>query len=351
MNISLILYYALRLFRIVEVCCDKNQKIAARNFSRLFIKMQSPPITMLIISSILIGVNPDNSKLAVWFWLFGSLGYIFGFLYIPLVHFDRLKEQGYDPRDFSVPISISMFIHRIGEFVTLMLGETILSLVLVVEGYKGDIDETINIATFCACSFTVTLLHYHHFTSYPDNAEGHIARKSKSKGAKFIVLCIYGYSSALMAMGVGSKYILKHTIYDSKSNVVNFSYCMSLACCFVIMQWMHSYHRGGPGLYFRNLLEAVKFVVGYIRGTASTREEAIIDVITVAIFSAKVTSVAALIWLGCVRDLAPSSCAFSVFAITAFQTIVVSIESPFERAQVAEVADKSFYRKRSMSSE
>lgn len=57
-----------------------------------------------------------------------------------------------------------------------------------------------------------------------------------------MVLCLYGYSAALMAFGVGSKYILKHTIHESKSNVVNMHYCVILACCFVIIQWLHAYH-------------------------------------------------------------------------------------------------------------
>ena len=198
MQISLGLYYMSRTFRMVELLFDKNQSLASRNFAKLCIVMQAPLLISLLIPTIMIAIDTETAKSAVWFWLTGPLGFIFSFLFTVVFYLEWIKNRGLKITDYTVPISITSFIHRIGEFITLMLGETVLSLVLVVEGYKGNVDGYMNVATFCTCLLTATLLHFHHFASYPDHAEDHIARKSKNKGAKFMVLCLYGYSSSLM---------------------------------------------------------------------------------------------------------------------------------------------------------
>ncbi len=113
-------------------------------------------------------------------------------------------------------------------------------------------------------------------------------------------------------------------------------------CCFVVIQWMHSYHRGGPGLYFRVLLEDAKHLVRYLRDISGKHDEVFTDVVTIAIFLAKVLSVALLLWLGNIDNLKPSSCAFYVLGIVVFQTLIIALELPFERAQVAQVNEFGF---------
>ena len=182
MQVSLAIYYALRVLRAVEVASDKSQRTGARNFSLLFICFMSFPVLSLVVPTIAITINSNNIKWAVWSWLLGPLFFILSFLSFVVFFIDWIKSKKLSPADYSVPISINAVIHRMGEFVTLMLGESVLSLVLVVEGYKTDIYSALNLATFCILMLTATLLHFQHFSSYPDHAEDHIARKSKNKG-------------------------------------------------------------------------------------------------------------------------------------------------------------------------
>lgn len=63
-------------------------------------------------------------------------------------------------------------------------------------------------------------------------------------------------------------------------------------------------------------------------------------IVTIVIFLGKVLSVVGLILVGNVDDLRPSTCAFAAFGFVAFQTLIVAVESPFERAQVALVQDQ-----------
>lgn len=106
----------------------------------------------------------------------------------------------------------------------------------------------------------------------------------------------------------------------------------------------HELQRGGPGLYFRELRDECKFV--FLQCTSCSAEkkdpdDLIYAMATIVIFLGKVLSVVGLILVGNVDDLRPSTCAFAAFGFVAFQTLIVAVESPFERAQVALFQDES----------
>ena len=86
-------------------------------------------------------------------------------------------------RDYQVPISIEMFIHRIGEWVSLMLGESILSLTVAVDGFDNRIMH--GSLSFVILTVNTFILHYLHFSIHPERSEHHVARKNRSNG----ILC------------------------------------------------------------------------------------------------------------------------------------------------------------------
>ena len=76
-----------------------------------------------------------------------------------------------------------MFIHRIGEWVSLMLGESILSLCVAVDTFDDHIMH--GSLSFVILIVNTFILHYLHFSIHPKHSEHHVARKNRDNG----ILC------------------------------------------------------------------------------------------------------------------------------------------------------------------
>ena len=162
-------------------------------------------------------------------------------------------------------------IHRLGEWTMLLLGESILSLLIV---------ETSTSAgyyiTFYAGIISVVLLQYLHFRSQPHHADEHAMRRNKNAGMLISTL-MQTYSFALVAVGVSYKMLLyeytyeekgyrlrrllqhltdaalrhlagggggtKYTAEERQQRVANF-FCGSMAIAWICLDWMCLTHQG-----------------------------------------------------------------------------------------------------------
>lgn len=87
-------------------------------------------------------------------------------------------------------------IHRNGDWIMLMLGESVFSLLIVDSANEGSYYQTV----FFAGILTIVLLRLLHFQSEPHGAEAHAARRDKNAGV--IVSVIFNfYSLALVVLG------------------------------------------------------------------------------------------------------------------------------------------------------
>ena len=109
-------------------------------------------------------------------------------------------------------MNISFAIHRFGEWIMLMLGESVLSLLIV--DRSGGLDYY---KTFFSGIISITLLEYLHFRSQPSHADDHAMRKSVYAGLLFNVFHQV-YSAALVALGAGYKMLLYEYVYDAKDD-------------------------------------------------------------------------------------------------------------------------------------
>jgi len=119
--------------------------------------------------------------------------------FIGIYHGDNLKER-------SVPMNIDFSLHRYGEFIMLMLGESVLSLLIVNVSTTRDY-----YISFYAGVLSVILLQLLHYKSQPNHADDHAMRKGRTQGIIWFAL-IFIYSAALIVVGVSYKMILtEHT--------------------------------------------------------------------------------------------------------------------------------------------
>mmetsp|Transcript_25014 Transcript_25014/g.70210 ORF Transcript_25014/g.70210 Transcript_25014/m.70210 type:complete len:631 (-) Transcript_25014:114-2006(-) len=109
-----------------------------------------------------------------------------------------------------VPMNVDFSIHRHGEWTMLMLGESILSLLIVDVPYEND-DY---FATFYCGLITVAMLQYLHFRSQPHHADGHAMRRKKNAGIGFSWFTFL-YSLALIALGAGLTIFVLDFSYNS----------------------------------------------------------------------------------------------------------------------------------------
>jgi len=128
------------------------------------------------------------------------LGYVANSLYI-IIRIGFCFPGFGEHKKISIPMHIDFLIHRQGEWIMLVLGESVLSL-LIVDAKGGDYYRT-----FYFGIVTVILLHVLHFRSQPLEADAHAMRRHKNAG-----IC-YGqlfpiYSAALVAVGASYKLCL-----------------------------------------------------------------------------------------------------------------------------------------------
>jgi hypothetical protein len=93
-------------------------------------------------------------------------------------------------------MNVDFSIHRTAEWTMLMLGESILSLLIV------DVPEEDShyYSTFYCSLLTVILLQYLHFRSQPHSADDHVLRRSKNRGMISNNLW-FAYSASLIGLG------------------------------------------------------------------------------------------------------------------------------------------------------
>jgi hypothetical protein len=109
-------------------------------------------------------------------------------------------------------MNIDYAIHRYGEWTMLMLGESVLSLLIV------DVVVTIGyISTFLAGIVSIVLLEYLHFQSQPSEPDKHAYRGTPWSGFTFYwVMQIY--SMALIVLGASFKMLLFEQLYEANDD-------------------------------------------------------------------------------------------------------------------------------------
>jgi len=115
-----------------------------------------------------------------------------------------------DHKEWFVPMNIDYAIHRWGEWTMLLLGESVLSLLIV------DLSEGVEYyATFFSGVVTVILLEFLHFRSQPYDADHHALRRSRSSGLMFSLL-MWFYSVSLIILGTTYKMFLFEFVYEDE---------------------------------------------------------------------------------------------------------------------------------------
>jgi hypothetical protein len=105
-------------------------------------------------------------------------------------------------------MNVDYTIHRYGEWTMLMLGEGILSLLIV-----GAEQENNYYATFYCGIMSFSLGHYLHYQSQPHHANDHAIRQSRTRGYAFVIL-VQIYSAALIILGATYKMMLYEYVYE-----------------------------------------------------------------------------------------------------------------------------------------
>jgi hypothetical protein len=115
----------------------------------------------------------------------------------------------------TVPMNVDYTIHRYGEWVMLLLGESVLSLLIVKyipsPGYQQ---------VFYCGVVSIALLQYLHFRSQPHRADDHAMRRSRSAGVWFAHV-LQLYSIALIVMGTSFKMFLYEQVYEEEGSTTD----------------------------------------------------------------------------------------------------------------------------------
>ncbi|CAB9505398.1 expressed unknown protein [Seminavis robusta] len=115
-------------------------------------------------------------------------------------------------KELIIPMNVDFCIHRNGEWCMLMLGESLLSLLIV------DVSENDNYyATFFSALLTVILLQYLHFRSQPHHADAHAWRRNKDAGVGWTGMHQI-YSAALVSLGAAFTLMVLEFTYQTESD-------------------------------------------------------------------------------------------------------------------------------------
>lgn len=133
-------------------------------------------------------------------------GYLFNLVHMVVMVF--CYPGGGRHKAYTVPMNIDFVIHRLGEWTMLLLGESILSLLIVETSLSANY-----FVTFYSGLVSVILLQYLHFRSQPHHADDHAMRRSKNAGMLFSTI-MQLYSFALVAVGVSFKMLLYEYVYQ-----------------------------------------------------------------------------------------------------------------------------------------
>ena len=124
------------------------------------------------------------------------------FLRSPMQYLTNLFRGKDDFKKVSIPMNVDFIIHRLGEWIMLMLGESVLSLLIV-----DVVEDRYFYVTFFTGIMSVIVLQFLHFKSQPHHADGHAMRKSRIRGIINGILMVW-YSAALIIVGVCYKMLL-----------------------------------------------------------------------------------------------------------------------------------------------
>jgi low temperature requirement protein LtrA len=113
-------------------------------------------------------------------------------------------------RDFRVPLNLEFMLHRMGEWIMLMLGESVLALLLV----ESSLGKRYYV-TFYAGILTVTIFQYLFFRSQPYGADDHAMRRSRPGGYFFYHMSTI-YSASLILVGCSYKMILHYYLFEEE---------------------------------------------------------------------------------------------------------------------------------------
>lgn len=146
---------------------------------------------------------------AAWMLVAGTLS---NFLTMIFLAFGRGifygRGQDYDFRKYTVPMHINFALHRYGEWTMLLLGESVLSLLIV---DLGDGQQYYQI--FFSGIVTVILLEYLHFRSQPHEPDDHALRTSRLGAFAFFYFFQF-YSVSLIVLGASYKFFLWEAVFD-----------------------------------------------------------------------------------------------------------------------------------------
>ena len=107
---------------------------------------------------------------------------------------------------------IDYAIHRYGEWTMLLLGESVLSLVIVTLSGQRDY-----IITFLAGVVSTVWLEYLHFRSQPHDPDEHALRRNKASAIVFSLLMML-YSCTLIVLGASFKMFLFEFVYQDEAD-------------------------------------------------------------------------------------------------------------------------------------
>jgi hypothetical protein len=107
-----------------------------------------------------------------------------------------------------VPINVEYAIHRYGEWIMLMLGETVLSLLIVDPVHHADY-----YITFFAGVLSIIMVEYLHFLSSPHDPDHHALRRN-IYGAILHTTTMMFYSASLIVLGASYKMLLYELVYE-----------------------------------------------------------------------------------------------------------------------------------------
>jgi len=192
--LCLVINNIIYIFKWMEIVTDEHATKGARSISAHLARTYVATFIVYSIGAILAKTNYDNSdpdhnnvtKYTIYLCLLGTMCYIASFNYwIWFLH--QRKKEGV-VADHTVPMNVSYVIHRIGEFCMLMIGETVLSLLVV-----DETPQVKNYLMFIAGMFFAGNLHFQHFSTYPSDPAEHVLRKgtfdSSSSGYMFCMVC------------------------------------------------------------------------------------------------------------------------------------------------------------------
>lgn len=106
-------------------------------------------------------------------------------------------------------MNIDYSIHRYGEWTMLMLGETVLSLLIVGVYVQHEFYKTVYSGIL-----TIAILQILHFRSQPHHADDHAMRRKKERGYAFTIMQQL-YSACLIILGASYKMLLYEYVYEN----------------------------------------------------------------------------------------------------------------------------------------